>query len=216
MVRLFYTEVKQSDRQTQARHLHDAAHEMLHRCVLSCMTGITGKPALAVRLELSYGEHGKPYLKSHPAFNVSLSHAGDIAMCAISEQEIGVDVQDHRAISDERMISLAARFYAPEEQQFLEEAPSFDVRQERFFRIWAAKEAYAKYTGKGLAEDFTRFYADFEGMRIRESGNMNSNVFAYLCEPLSLDAYSCMLCSEEPVARENGCITIRSDFVPRS
>ena len=205
MLKLFYTEVKPNETRLKPNDLHRAAHECLRQGVLSCLTGLYAQNVRAVKLTLVTGEHGKPYLLSHPALEISLSHAGHIAMCALSEQALGVDVQDHRPLTTERMQQLARRFYAPEEQMMPEKAGTVpehddasDAQKNRFFRIWAAKEAYAKYTGKGLAEDFPSFYADFDGMVIRRSSD--NAVLGCLYEPLSLPGYSCMVCTEEPVS----------------
>ena len=210
MLKVFYTEVKPNEARPKPGNLHDAAHECLRQAVLSCLTGLYAEKVRVVKLALAYGPHGKPYLTSHPALEISLSHAGHMALCAISEQEVGADIQDHRPLSEERMMQLARRFYAPEEQALLETAgaaassppgapaPS-NAQKELFFRIWAAKEAYAKYTGKGLAEDFTAFYADFDGMCVRRSGSKDdAGILAHLLEPLSLTGYSCMICTEMP------------------
>ena len=199
MLKLFYTEVKPNEARLQPGDLHRAAHECLRQGVLSCLTGLYTETVRAVKLTLAYGPHGKPYLASHPALEISLSHAGHIAMCAISEQELGVDVQDHRPMTRDRMMQLAARFYAPGEQAMLEKAgvataPS-DAQRELFFRIWAAKEAYAKYTGMGLAENFPSFRSDFDTMCVRSSDD--NTLLGHLYEPLSLPGYSCMICTEE-------------------
>ena len=205
MLKLFYTEVKPDADRLQPGDLHKAAHECLRQGVLSCLTGLYTEKVHAVKLTLGTAEHGKPYLLSHPALEISLSHAGHIAMCALSEQVLGVDVQDHRNMTEKRMLQLAARFYAPGERALLENEDTSEKQKSLFFRIWTAKEAYAKYTGKGLAEDFPSFYADFEGMVIRRSSG--NAVLGCLYEPLSLPGYSCMVCTEEPVSSPE-CVSV--------
>lgn len=200
MVRLFYTEVKHGGKANHAARLHDAAHEMLRQCVLSCMTGITGQQPKAVRMELGFGPHGKPFLKSHPAFNVSLSHAGNIALCAISEAEIGADVQDHRELAADYLLRIAERFFTPPEKEALEKLRG-EAQRVLFYRIWAAKESYAKLTGKGMAEDFTTFLADFDAMCIRRFPfDQKNTASGFLQEPLVLPGYSILLSTEAPAA----------------
>ena len=195
MLKLFYTEVKPDAARVTPDDLHNAAHECLRQGVLSCLTGLYAQPVHAVKLSLGYGPHGKPYLTSHPALEISLSHAGHIAMCALSEQTLGVDVQDHRSMTDDRIMQLASRFYAHEERRLLSETASDEAQRNLFFRLWAAKEAYAKFTGMGLAEDFTRFYADFDDMVIRRSPD--GRTLGFLQAPLELPHYSCIICTEE-------------------
>ncbi|MBR0171505.1 MAG: 4'-phosphopantetheinyl transferase superfamily protein [Lachnospiraceae bacterium] len=203
MVRLFYTEVNETGPFSRPQALHKAAHEMLRQCVLSCMTGITGQSPHAVRLELGYGKHGKPYLRSHPAFCVSLSHAGNIALCAISEAEIGADVQDHRDMPPARILRIANRFYAPPERDLLAAVKDPAEQKALFFRLWAAKEAYIKLTGRGISEDLSGFAADPDAMCVRSvpADNGNGQVSGFLSEPFSLPGYSIMLCTEERAPR---------------
>lgn len=42
--------------------------------------------------EMRVGEHGKPYLAGLP-LRFNLSHAGEMVLCAVSDQEIGCDVE---------------------------------------------------------------------------------------------------------------------------
>lgn len=76
------------------------------------------------------GEHGKPSL-ANGAVHFNLSHSGDLAVVAVSDGEIGVDVEQIRDDFDYESI-------AP--------APS----REAFFRAWTRKEARLKATGVGL------------------------------------------------------------------
>ena len=56
-------------------------------------------------LKLEYNEHGKPYIVgSDIRFNIS--HSGDYVACAFGSEEVGVDVQQNKEMSD----SLIRRF----------------------------------------------------------------------------------------------------------
>lgn len=92
-----------------------------------------------------YRENGKPYLVNYPYY-FNISHSGDYVVCALSEREVGVDLQIHRGANIGR---LAGRFFAPAEADALGRAAD---REAFFFRLWARKEAYGKLTGKGLAD----------------------------------------------------------------
>ena len=100
-----------------------------------------------LRLEFVYGKSGKPYLKEYP-FYFNLSHSGDYVVCAISEQEIGVDIQEHRSGTPER---IAERYFTAGEIKVLEQCDT-GQKEKVFFDLWAAKEAYGKYTGGGITE----------------------------------------------------------------
>lgn len=87
-----------------------------------------------------YGPHGKPFLPGGPHF--SLSHSGRLAVLAVSEAAVGVDVEKPRPVSE----SVARRYFQPEEQSWMAENPT-----DRFFRLWTRKEAVLKCCGRGLS-----------------------------------------------------------------
>lgn len=98
-----------------------------------------------IPLAYQYKENGKPYFKNYPYY-FNLSHSGNYVACALSEREVGMDLQIHRATDSER---LAGRYFSLAEVDALQRAgdrPAF------FFRLWARKEAYGKLTGKGIAD----------------------------------------------------------------
>ena len=104
-----------------------------------------------ILLEFMYGKNGKPYLRDYP-FYFNLSHSGTYVVCVISEREIGVDIQEHRGGNVER---IAKRYFHPEELQALDKCEPAG-RMKVFFDLWAAKEAYGKYTGDGIAESLEK------------------------------------------------------------
>lgn len=113
------------------------AHTLL-RYTLFHVSGIAGPLALA------YGPHQKPYLADYPHLHFNLSHTGPAVLCAVGDQEVGVDVQALRPVSDR----LAQKVMTPGEYaQYLQAGDP-----ECFFaRLWALKESYMKFTGKGLS-----------------------------------------------------------------
>lgn len=106
---------------------------------------------------IAHSEKGKPYLQDKsfclqkgqlPYFN--LSHAGDYVVCAISNQEIGIDIERMR--DNIKVLNLAKRFFSEEEQQKILDSPE-EKRLEVFTKIWTVKESCFKYTGEGLTRD---------------------------------------------------------------
>ena len=51
------------------------------------------REAGAEDLTLQTGENGKPELLSYPDIHFNLSHSGTIAVCAVSDRPVGVDVE---------------------------------------------------------------------------------------------------------------------------
>lgn len=96
------------------------------------------------------GEHGKPMLPEKMGLYFNLSHSGDYAICAVSDQEIGADIQKHTRYKEK----LAERFFHPEELAYLKAA---EDRKRSFFDLWCLKESCIKCTGKGLGTGLERF-----------------------------------------------------------
>lgn len=88
-------------------------------------------------------------------FNVS--HAGDVVALAFSAAcPVGIDVERVRPMRDAQ--GIARRYFSPDEQRALEESADVD---DTFFRIWTAKEALVKGTGKGLSSELAAFTVPF-------------------------------------------------------
>ena len=100
---------------------------------------------------------GKPYFPNFPKLHLSISHSGAYWVCALSQVEVGVDIQEHAIHKNEtrqeaavRFAKMARRFFHPVEAKYVE-AESFY----RFFGVWAARESYVKYTGQGIDASFS-------------------------------------------------------------
>ena len=98
-------------------------------------------------LEICADSLGKLYFKSIP-LKFSLSHSGDMAVCAISDENVGIDVE----VGIEYKEKIAERFFSAAEIQGLEISADKDTE---FGRIWTAKESTLKYLGCGLSRDIS-------------------------------------------------------------
>ena len=99
-----------------------------------------------IELAMDYGKKGKPYLREYPLF-FNLSHSGEYVVCAVSDREIGVDIQK---CSDTNVMRIAKRFFSEEECRALEASETVEERRQSFFRLWVRKEAYGKFLGEGI------------------------------------------------------------------
>ena len=124
--------------------------------LLSLGAGILLQSALpgADLEKVCVGENGKPYLPGGIHFN--LSHAGDLALCAVGAGALGCDIEQERAFD----LRVARRFFCPAETALLEAAGA--RRQELFFRLWTLKESYLKAVGKVLTRPLNTFCVTFE------------------------------------------------------
>lgn len=111
-------------------------------------------------LEIATTPEGKPYLISHPDVYFSLSHSGEYAVCVISNQNVGVDVENKQRKlllegNREKLMSVARMSFSEAEYEAF--VSSSDEEQiENFLKLWTRKEAVSKAVGKGLAMDFSK------------------------------------------------------------
>lgn len=112
------------------------AHNLLRRCaeLVWDMEGLPG---------LDRAPGGKPFFHSMPHCRFNLSHSGPLALCALSDGEVGADIemiQPRRSFLPKKVLSEA-------EFAWFRDRGS---RWEDFYTLWTLKEARVKYTGTGL------------------------------------------------------------------
>jgi len=98
-------------------------------------------------LSRSRGEHGKPYFCGHPEIRFNISHTGNLVMCAVSDFEVGIDVQEKSRMNIDL---IAKKVMSPGEYKKYLASRS---RQDFFFRAWVMKESYVKWTGDGITRE---------------------------------------------------------------
>ena len=101
-----------------------------------------------IDLSVTRPEYGKPYFQNAPDICFSVTHSGDFWLCAISEQVVGLDLQQ---IRETKPLKIARRFFHSDEADYLEHHPG------DFFTVWTAKESYVKLTGRGIDDWFSDF-----------------------------------------------------------
>lgn len=114
--------------------------------------------------EVLVSEGGKPYF-ANLDMKFSISHSGERMIIAVSDREIGADIQIKKPMRD----GVAKRFFTEGEQEYVFSADSPDEQLDRFYEIWTKKEAYGKWKGCGLSNvlsvDVTKmsFYTEDDG-----------------------------------------------------
>jgi 4'-phosphopantetheinyl transferase len=157
-----------------------------------------------IQLFLNTGDHNndtfqfvldkykKPSLPGGPFFNIS--HSGNYAMVGFSEQPVGVDIEEKKAIDWEL---IAAQFHATEQQYINEQ----ENQQDAFYRIWARKEAYLKAVGVGILKGIKTVNA-LEDIIIDEAG-------AWQLHDIEIDpGYASAVCI--PVSKQKNNIQIKN------
>ena len=107
--------------------------------------GITEVP------EFVYNEFWKPSFSNLP-IHFSLSHCKDTVACAVSDNIIGIDVENIVPYNPD----VARRVCTADEFKMLEQSSNKDVE---FIKLWTVKEAISKYEGMGLSLPFAEIDA---------------------------------------------------------
>ena len=99
-------------------------------------------------------------VESCPEVCFSLSHSGKYAVCAIADENIGVDIENkgRKLLLDcnqEKLVSVVKKVFSEEEYMVYNKC-SKEEQIEFFLKLWTRKEAVSKALGKGLAMDFSK------------------------------------------------------------
>lgn len=105
-------------------------------------------------MSLSYGENGKPYFEDRPDICFNISHSGEYALVAISDNPVGCDIEK----VDEINLNIAKRFYT--DGEYHEIIADEKNAKDLFFRYWTVKESFMKLTGLGMKLPLDAFSTD--------------------------------------------------------
>ena len=130
-------------------------------------------------LEIVYGEIGKGEVKDRDDLFFNISHSKEYCVLALSDEEIGVDIQEIKDIRAD----IAGRFFEKRDNDYIDSEE--DKKRERFIEVWCAKESYAKLTGQGIGEGFSTFYENFDKMELfdSKSNELKGYLKRYVIDP---------------------------------
>ena len=102
-------------------------------------------------MEYRENEHGKPFFKNCTDIKFNLSHSGEYAVCAISDDGessagIGIDAEKNR--DTKNALKIAERYFTPAEYEYVKN--SGDTKT-TFFKLWTRKESLLKAIGTGIS-----------------------------------------------------------------
>ncbi len=112
--------------------------------------------------ETGLGAHGKPYLvevkaDADDSVCYNISHSGNLAVLAVSDREVGVDVQEFRHFSEKLASQVfsegernLAHKVAERDYDFFGLAGSVSALDIAYTRLWAMKESLMKHSGMGM------------------------------------------------------------------
>lgn len=92
-----------------------------------------------------YGDHGKPFLKSNQ-FQYNISNSYDLVILAVSDQEVGIDIEKLRPFTYKRI----TRAFTDKELDYLSNLDE-SVEGDETLKLWTIKEAALKLVGTGLS-----------------------------------------------------------------
>lgn len=96
------------------------------------------------KYEFDYMDDGRPVIINSP-LQFSLSHSGDYVAVGISNNQVGVDIQEMKEIDFD-----SRRFvFSEEDEKFFQESKD---KMDAFYSLWAIKEAVYKFDGTPFKE----------------------------------------------------------------
>lgn len=108
------------------------------------------RQAGASDLSLHCLPNGKPVLANEPNIHFNLSHSGTMAVCALSDHPVGVDVE----ILQKAEPGVMNMCFRHDEQEWIRRS---DHPDHAFTRLWTRKESYLKLLGTGLSYPLNAF-----------------------------------------------------------
>jgi 4'-phosphopantetheinyl transferase len=150
--------------------------EILIRCLICQTLHIKNK-----EIQFLLNDYGKPYLAYFPSFEYNISHTKNAIAIGISDNPVGVDIEKIKRF-DFRMPKYS---FTDNENSFLTSEQANQDR--RFFEIWTKKEAYIKYSGKGLSIPLKSFDVTDTGFSPNLSSVQISDYIISVCGTGFLD-----------------------------
>ena len=122
-------------------------------------------------------KYGKPIFNSVNDLCFSISHSGDIVLVALSDKQIGVDVEQINRTTDR--LGIANKFFSKAEYEYVFSSSDEQQRNERWTQIWTLKESYIKYIGQGLSKRLNTFEVSFSqnGILLTDNGKILDRIY---------------------------------------
>lgn len=145
---------------------------------------------MAFSYEISYQNGGKPIFAGINPICFNLSHAGDYAVCVVCNVPVGIDIEGKHKINEKVM----KKCFSEKEKFWVNEI--LEEKQERFFRLWTAKEAVSKATGKGLSQIIEGIYFQMADKLVLESPCLKDIYNIYEINYLRNEGYCITIATE--------------------
>ena len=123
--------------------------------------------------DFKIGKYGKAYISNHEDFHFNLSHSNKMVLCAISDMEVGADIEYIDSTID---LNIAKHYFYNSEYENIMNAKNMP---DEFFKYWVLKESFMKYTGLGMNLQLDSFEIMIEDtIRLKnDKNNLKFNLF---------------------------------------
>ena len=113
-----------------------------------------------------FNDMGKPFFENGPYFNIS--HSGKYIVMAVSNKEVGVDIEEN---VEKNMSSLIRIFNEAEAKMIKEHAD--------FYYLWCAKESLIKCIGSSISKVKEIPSLPLNGLKTYKGNDYQSKTFVY-------------------------------------
>ena len=90
--------VSEQRRELALKFRHEGSRRLCLAAYLLLMDGLRRECFIDEPPIFGYSPEGKPFIVDHPNIHFNLSHSGDVAICAVSNQPVGIDIETPRSI----------------------------------------------------------------------------------------------------------------------
>ena len=134
--------------------------------------------------KIGFSKYGKPFLVESKDIYFNLSHSNTVAFCAVSNTEIGCDVECPSSIDWEE---ISRAFFYQSEYNYLINTGG----EEGFFKIWTLKESFTKLIGRGLYIPLNSFEIKVESEMIYVNYPFDERIYHFYYTKLNGYHYAC-------------------------
>lgn len=176
-------------------------------------------PNIALPLEIEEEESGKLLLKTpvngYKEIYFNLSHAKDWAVCSVSDNNVGVDIEYAKA----KLVARPEKILHPEEFRTYSYITNALEKQKYFYECWVTKESYLKQLGVGLIVRPSNFMVSEDTLITEEGAKLKKRyVHVYKSEEIKNSdwkfgaSYRLAVCSKEKDADSRAVIISAEDL----
>ncbi|HFJ9280704.1 TPA: 4'-phosphopantetheinyl transferase superfamily protein [Bacillus cereus] len=145
------------------------------------------------RIVWGKNHYGKPYLKGYPNYYFNISHSGEFVVCAISNNPVGIDIEQIKHIEYEE---IAKSFFCDSEYAYIQKG-DVNYQLRKFYEVWTLKESYIKCYGSGLSMSLKSFSINIDShkaVHILFDNREKSNSYSMAIFDIELE-YKMAVCS---------------------